>query len=135
GEMGEPVKFQPGREKEIERLFKINQFNLLASDLISVNRTLPDYRMSRCPKHLSQSYKLPSTSIVIVFHNEAWSTLIRTIWSIINRTPSSLLKEIILVDDASEKDFLGVRLDDYIKSINANIQLVRMHERSGLVKA
>jgi polypeptide N-acetylgalactosaminyltransferase len=60
---------------------------------------------------------LPTTSIVIVFHNEAWSTLLRTIWSVINRSPRPLLREIILVDDASEREYLGEQLEDYVKTL------------------
>lgn len=61
--------------------------------------------------------KLPTTSIVIVFHNEAWTTLLRTIWSVINRSPRPLLQEIILVDDASEREHLGEKLEKYVSTL------------------
>ena len=55
---------------------------------------------SSCKK-LTYPDPLPTASVVICFHNEAWSTLLRTVHSVLDRTPDYLLHEIILVDDFS----------------------------------
>ncbi|XP_063537229.1 polypeptide N-acetylgalactosaminyltransferase 5 isoform X2 [Cydia strobilella] len=134
GEMGKAVNIPIEQEKLMLEKFQENQFNLMASDMISLNRSLTDVRFEKC-KDKSYPALLPTTSVVIVFHNEAWTTLIRTIWSTINRSPRPLLKEIILVDDASEKEHLGKKLEDYIKTLPVPTHLFRTEKRSGLIRA
>lgn len=89
----------------------------------------------RCRTKKYSISNLPTTSIIIVFHNEAWSVLLRTIWSVINRSPHKLLKEILLVDDASNRSFLQTQLDDYVKGLPVLTRVLRVKEREGLVTA
>lgn len=136
GENGKAVIIPKSEEKKMKEMFKINQFNLMASDMIALNRTLPDVRMDACKKKTyPEVHKLPATSVVIVFHNEAWSTLLRTVHSVINRSPRELLEEIILVDDASERDFLGRQLEEYVAQLSVPVHVLRMESRTGLIRA
>ncbi|XP_067866668.1 polypeptide N-acetylgalactosaminyltransferase 1 isoform X2 [Heterodontus francisci] len=134
GEMGKPVVISKENQEKMKEMFKINQFNLMASDMIALNRTLPDVRLDGCKTKVYPD-GLPKTSVVIVFHNEAWSTLLRTVHSVINRSPRYLLEEIILVDDASERDFLNKPLEKYVKKLQVPVRILRMEQRSGLIRA
>ncbi|XP_023857598.1 polypeptide N-acetylgalactosaminyltransferase 13 isoform X1 [Salvelinus sp. IW2-2015] len=134
GEMGKAVVIAKDEQEKMKELFKINQFNLMASDMIALNRSLPDVRLDGC-KTKVYADDLPNTSIVIVFHNEAWSTLLRTVHSVINRSPRHLLQEILLVDDASERDFLGKKLENYARTLEVPVRVLRMEQRTGLIRA
>lgn len=134
GEMGKPVVMRKDEEQLKNEEFKLNQFNLLASDKIALNRSLADVRLAQC-RGKTYPKKLPMTSIVIVFHNEAWSTLLRTVHSIIRTSPPQLLQEIIMVDDASDRDHLGKQLEDYVSSLEKPVHVLRTGKRSGLIRA
>ena len=76
---------------------------------------------------------LPKTSIIICFHNEAWSTLLRSIFSVLNRSPAHLVHEILLVDDASTMDHLKEDLDVFVAE-TPKLRLLRLSFRQGLVR-
>ncbi|KAM9616121.1 polypeptide N-acetylgalactosaminyltransferase 6 isoform 2-T2 [Morphnus guianensis] len=129
-------QWTPEETKEKERGYEKHCFNAFASDRISLQRALgPD---SRPPECIDQKFKrcppLPTTSVVIVFHNEAWSTLLRTVYSVLHASPALLLKEIILVDDASTDEYLKDELDRYVEQLQI-VRVVRQEERKGLITA
>ncbi|KJH43020.1 glycosyltransferase, group 2 family protein [Dictyocaulus viviparus] len=134
GEDGVGVSVPAEFSAEKDKRFLENQFNVMASEMISINRSLPDYRSAQC-RNKAHSGNLPKTSIIIVFHNEAWTTLLRSLHSVINRTPHHLLEEIILIDDLSDRDYLKEPLDEYIKRFSIKMRIVHLKRRSGLIRA
>ncbi|KAH7645656.1 putative polypeptide n-acetylgalactosaminyltransferase 9 [Dermatophagoides farinae] len=137
GENGRPVILPKNVSKEIQKLidqgWKDNAFNQYISDLMSLHRSLPDVRDPRC-KSVVYEKKLSPTSVIICFHNEAWSVLLRTVHSVLDRSPPELIKEIILVDDFSDKEYLGQKLDDYAERLE-KLKIVRAKKREGLIRA
>ncbi|CAF0907401.1 unnamed protein product, partial [Brachionus calyciflorus] len=135
GENGRAVQIPESLKEESKKRFKENQFNILASDMIALNRTVPDQRSQAC-KNRQYDSKLPTTSIVIVYHNEGNSTLLRGLTSIIRNSPLENLKEIILVDDASEgREYLHEPLDNIVKTFPVNVRIFRNKERMGLMRS
>ena len=91
--MGTKVKIPTDMMDLKKEKFKINQFNLLASEMISVNRSLKDVRLAAC-KTKEYPALLPTTTIVIVFHNEAWTTLLKNFILSVTGRQKSLLKRL-----------------------------------------
>lgn len=135
GKNGQPVIIPSFLSARMHQLFHINRFNLMASDRIPLDRNLPDVRKKSCLNNIYQIDEKNLVSVVIVFHNEAWSTLLRTVTSVINRSPKPLLKEIILVDDASSRTFLKDPLDEYVSKLPVQIYVIHSSERNGLVQS
>ena len=61
-----------------EDAYKRNKFNQEASDRLASNRDVPDTRSGACRRREWRT-DLPPTTVIITFHNEARSTLLRTI--------------------------------------------------------
>ncbi|RLW03014.1 hypothetical protein DV515_00006834 [Chloebia gouldiae] len=101
GEQGKPYPMTDA--ERVDQAYRENGFNIFVSDKISLNRSLPDIRHPNCKNKLYLE-KLPNTSVIIPFHNEGWSSLLRTVHSVLNRSPPELVAEVVLVDDFSDRD-------------------------------
>lgn len=125
---------EPETKKLIDKGWKDNAFNQYASDIISLHRTLPDPRDEWCKAPGRFLSDLPTTSVIICFHNEAWSTLLRTVHSVLDRSPTHLVREIILVDDFSDMPHLAEQLETYMAQYSV-VKIVRETQRVGLIRA
>lgn len=114
-----------------ERQLKKIALNEELSEHLSYNRTLQDARNPLCRTQHVNLNKLPTTSIIIIFYNEPYSVLLRTVHSVLNTVDSRLLKEIILVDDSSTNAVLKGKLDYYVQTrLPANVvKIIRLKHR------
>ncbi|XP_026957255.1 polypeptide N-acetylgalactosaminyltransferase 11 isoform X5 [Sagmatias obliquidens] len=132
--LGEGMIFNE-RDQELRDLgYQKHAFNMLISNRLGYHRDVPDTRNAAC-KDRSYPTDLPVASVVICFYNEAFSALLRTVHSVLDRTPARLLHEIILVDDDSDFDDVKGELDEYIqKYLPGKIKVIRNTKREGLIR-
>ncbi|XP_055340751.1 polypeptide N-acetylgalactosaminyltransferase 2-like [Paramacrobiotus metropolitanus] len=107
-----------------------NKFNQIESDKVSMERSVPDTRQPQCRSVEWSSKNLPATSVVITFHNEARSTLLRTVISVLRKSPAALITEIILVDDFSDDPSDGEEI-----AVIEKVLLIRNDRREGLMRS
>lgn len=99
-------------EKDVAKI----ALNEELSKHLSYNRTTPDARNPLCKSKKYNLETLPTASVVIIFYNEPYSVLLRTVHSVLNTADKLILKEIILVDDGSNAEELKDKLDYYIST-------------------
>ncbi|XP_066451218.1 polypeptide N-acetylgalactosaminyltransferase 14 [Eleutherodactylus coqui] len=117
-------RWKPGEDP-----YRLYAFNQRESERLPSDRAIKDTRHYRCTE-LHYPSNLPPTSIIITFHNEARSTLLRTIRSVLNRTPMHLIHEIILVDDYSDNSD-----DCRLLCKLPKVKCLRNDQREGLIRS
>ncbi|XP_031634222.1 polypeptide N-acetylgalactosaminyltransferase 1 isoform X2 [Contarinia nasturtii] len=138
GNNGKASVLTNAKSKEIgEHQLKKIALNEELSEHLSYNRTLHDARNPLCLNQYVNLNALPTTSVVIIFYNEPYSVLVRTVHSVLNTVNFRLLKEIILVDDCSTNEALKGKLDYYVhtKLPKNFVKIIRLKHRLGLIRA
>ncbi len=136
GEQGAPVYLRGAELDHSKRVFTENGFCQVVSDKIALDRSIPDLRHKQCSTK-RYAKNLPSVSVIIPVFQEHWTTLLRTIITTVKRAPPNVIKEIILVDDGSFKEFLKEKLDKYAeKEWPAGfLRVIHHQKRLGLITA
>ncbi|XP_020810217.1 polypeptide N-acetylgalactosaminyltransferase 35A [Drosophila serrata] len=118
--------------------YKHHAFNALVSNNIGLYREIPDTRHKVCQREeTSDTEQLPQASVVMCFYNEHKMTLMRSIKTVLERTPSHLLREIILVDDHSDLPELEFHLHGDLRARLKydNLRYIKNEQREGLIRS
>ncbi|KAK2153345.1 hypothetical protein LSH36_300g04082 [Paralvinella palmiformis] len=111
------------------------QLNVRLSNMIPLDRDIPDTRPSGCSQLKYPLNDLPTVSVIIPFYNEAWSMILRCLHSVIDRSPPDLIREMILIDDDSDYPYLKDPLLEYVSVLSSKIRIIRNDARQGLIRA
>lgn len=120
--------FLSGDDKELGELsYAAQGINVILSDRLSFNRKPPNVQHELC-KQIEYNVKdFPKASVIIIFYEEPFSVLLRTVHSVLNTTPPESLEEIILVDDFSTFTDLKGKLTQYVKTrLPNNVKILRL---------
>lgn len=126
--------------KEQKAMFKQYGFNLKKSNEMGLVRPTRDLRNAQCQaRQYPEVSALPKASVIIIFFNEALSTLLRNVMMVFNLTPEELLGEVLLVDDHSDLEELKL-LPEHLERLKGivppeKVRLVHRDSHDGIVAA
>lgn len=130
GDNGKEVRLEGSAKSRGDAQMLSIALNEEVSRALSYNRTLQDVRNPLCRQLAYDLDALPTASVVIIFFNEPYSVLLRTVHSVINNSDRRVLKEIILVDDFSDEEPLLGQLDHYVRTrVPDLVKIVRLKSR------
>ncbi|KAG5669152.1 hypothetical protein PVAND_017047 [Polypedilum vanderplanki] len=135
GHNGKAVRIPQNVSDEIKKLnqtlWDTYKYNGLASRLVGLNRELPDNRHEYC-KNKTYPENLPKVTVVIPFHDDDWYLFMRTVHSVLLRTPEHLLEEVLIIQDYSPREYYHDHLDKYLKQY-PKIRHIKSARRQGII--
>ncbi|NXU78393.1 GLT13 acetylgalactosaminyltransferase, partial [Oreotrochilus melanogaster] len=132
GEMGKAVLIPKEEQEKMKELFKINQFNLMASDLIALNRSLPDVRLDGSNDAPGPPYL--GKQVVLLFTCASRRKSLAQVTIVIPKS-KVLGSEMVRCSKPSHIYFLKASLENYVQALEVPTRLIRMEQRSGLIRA
>jgi len=116
--------------------YKNFAYNSLVSKRLGFHRDIRDTRHKQC---LDKTWpeSLPSASVIICFYNEDFYTLMRTLYSVVRRSPQNVIKEVLLINDHSEDASITEAVQAELDN-TAELSVVRLltpPDRLGLIRA